>query len=55
VLDEPEQRLDVAGRRWLAERLSAEKAAGVAVLLASHDRAVVDAVADDRLELGRAG
>jgi ABC-type multidrug transport system ATPase subunit len=52
VLDEPEQRLDVAGREWLAERLRREKAAGVAVLMASHDPDVFEAVADQRIELG---
>ncbi|MET1073600.1 MAG: ABC transporter ATP-binding protein [Umezawaea sp.] len=52
VLDEPEQRLDVAGRLWLAERLLAEKAAGVAVLLATHDAALLEAVADDRVDVG---
>ena len=46
VLDEPEQRLDVQGRTWLRERLKAEKAAGVAVVFASHDRDLVKAVAD---------
>jgi ABC-2 type transport system ATP-binding protein len=51
VLDEPEQRLDVPGRAWLAQRLVAEKAAGVAVLLSCHDPALVDAVADWVLEL----
>lgn len=54
ILDEPEQRLDVAGRRWLAERLVAEKSAGVAVLLASHDPELVAAVADARLDLAGA-
>ncbi|MCP2262072.1 heme ABC exporter, ATP-binding protein CcmA [Streptoalloteichus tenebrarius] len=53
VLDEPEQRLDVAGRRWLAERLRAEKAAGVAVLMACHDPELAGAVADRRVEVGR--
>jgi ABC-2 type transport system ATP-binding protein len=52
VLDEPEQRLDAAGRQWLVERLEREKAAGCAVLFASHDAAVVDAVADQTVELG---
>lgn len=52
VLDEPEQRLDVAGRRWLADRLKAEKAAGTAVLLASHDEELVEAVADTLVEVG---
>ena len=39
VLDEPEQRLDVEGRDWLARTLLAERAAGVAVLMATHDPA----------------
>lgn len=46
VLDEPEQRLDTQGRTWLRERLKAEKAAGVAVVFASHDHDLVEAVAD---------
>jgi heme ABC exporter ATP-binding subunit CcmA len=52
VLDEPEQRLDTRGRAWLADRLKAEKAAGAAVLLASHDPDLVDAIADTRIEIG---
>ncbi|MER7167999.1 ABC transporter ATP-binding protein [Micromonospora sp. NPDC000207] len=52
VLDEPEQRLDVRGRAWLADRLRAERDAGTAVLIASHDADLVDAVTDDRIELG---
>jgi heme ABC exporter ATP-binding subunit CcmA len=52
LLDEPEQRLDTAGRSWLADRLVAEKAAGHAVLLASHDPQLVAVVADDTLALG---
>jgi ABC-type multidrug transport system ATPase subunit len=51
VLDEPEQRLDEAGLEWLVGRLRQEKAAGLGVLLASHDRDLVDAVADDVLDL----
>ncbi|MGB3770857.1 MAG: ABC transporter ATP-binding protein [Rhodococcus sp. (in: high G+C Gram-positive bacteria)] len=46
VLDEPEQHLDSAGRRWLSSTLIQEKAAGTAVLLASHDPAIVEVVAD---------
>ncbi|RHA43777.1 ABC transporter ATP-binding protein [Cellulomonas rhizosphaerae] len=46
VLDEPEQRLDRAMRDRLAERLVAEKRAGGAVLLATHDPDLVLAVAD---------
>ncbi len=52
VLDEPEQRLDVRGRAWLARRLKREKADGTTVLMASHDSELVDAVADLRIELG---
>jgi ABC-type multidrug transport system ATPase subunit len=52
VLDEPEQRLDVLGRAWLTDRLLREKAAGTAVLMASHDPALIEAVADLRIEIG---
>ena len=52
VLDEPEQRLDRAGRRWLEARLLAEKQAGHGVLFASHDRGLVRAVADRVVHLG---
>lgn len=51
VLDEPEQRLDTAGRAWLARRLTAEKQSGGAVLFASHDPELVAAVADRRIQL----
>jgi ABC-type multidrug transport system ATPase subunit len=52
VLDEPEQRLDVGGRAWLADRLRRERAAGTAVLMASHDADLIEAVADARIEIG---
>ena len=51
ILDEPEQNLDRAGRRWLAERIAAEQRAGVAVLMACHDPTLVAAVADSEVEL----
>jgi ABC-2 type transport system ATP-binding protein len=51
ILDEPEQRLDVRGRAWLTDRLLREKANGTAVLMASHDPELIDAVADVRIEL----
>lgn len=51
VLDEPEQRLDVAGRRWLIERLNREKAAGTAIVFASHDEQIVEEVATHELDL----
>jgi ABC-2 type transport system ATP-binding protein len=52
VLDEPEQRLDRAGRRWLEARLLADKQAGHGVLFASHDQGLVRAVADRAVHLG---
>ncbi len=51
VLDEPEQRLDVRGRVWLADRLRREKDSGVTVLMASHDPVLIDAVADTRIRI----
>lgn len=52
LLDEPEQRLDLAGRRWLVSRLRAEKREGRGVLFASHDGQLIEAVADRVVELG---
>ncbi len=46
VLDEPEQRLDPAARRWLAGLLSAEKRAGAAMLMATHHTELAASVAD---------
>jgi ABC-2 type transport system ATP-binding protein len=51
ILDEPEQNLDVQGREWLAHKLSAERRAGVGVLMACHDAALVGRVADSEVEL----
>lgn len=51
VLDEPEQRLDVGGREWVSERLLRECASGTAVLIATHDHALVEAVADLTVDL----
>ena len=45
ILDEPEQRLDTEGVAWLAQRLKAERARGLAILMASHEPALVEAVA----------
>jgi len=53
VLDEPEARLDQAGLVWLTERLLREKAAGLGILLASHDPDLVAAVADRVHDLDR--
>ncbi|TYP82779.1 ABC transporter ATP-binding protein [Blastococcus xanthinilyticus] len=49
VLDEPERRLDAEMRRTLAERVAAERDAGLAVLFASHDAAFVTTAADEAL------
>ena len=46
VLDEPEQRLDVAMRDHLAQRLIEEKQSGGSVLRATHDPELLLAVAD---------
>ena len=48
VLDEPEQRLDDAGRMWLAERLRRLADDGAAIVLASHDEQLVEDVAAPR-------
>jgi ABC-2 type transport system ATP-binding protein len=54
VLDEPEARLDVEGVRWLGDKLIAEKQAGRAVLLVSHDPGLVERVCDRVVRLGPA-
>lgn len=41
VFDEPEQRLDAAGVAWLATRLTGLVGGGSAVIMASHDAALV--------------
>ncbi|MEU2794230.1 ABC transporter ATP-binding protein [Streptomyces sp. NPDC007100] len=51
VLDEPEQRLDPDARARLADLLVAEKADGVAVLLATHQAELAEAVADRMIAL----
>ncbi|HEY8719696.1 ABC transporter ATP-binding protein [Pengzhenrongella sp.] len=52
VLDEPEQRLDQRMRAALAERLRAETAGGGAVLMATHDPELLEAVATDAVLVG---
>ena len=52
VLDEPEQRLDVEGVRWLAERLRTEKEQGLAIVMASHEPTLVEALGARIVELG---
>lgn len=54
VLDEPEQRLDTEGVRWLAERLAGEVAGGLALVFASHEPYLVEKVATRTVRLGSA-
>ena len=52
VLDEPEQRLDVEGVEWLAARLKEEREQGLAIILASHEPALVETVATKTVHIG---
>jgi ABC-2 type transport system ATP-binding protein len=52
ILDEPEQRLDTEGVRWLVEKLRAERQQGLAIVFASHEPALVESVATRVVELG---
>lgn len=52
ILDEPEQRLDTEGVEWLAARLVAERSRGLAIVMASHEPMLVDAVATRVVRLG---
>jgi heme ABC exporter ATP-binding subunit CcmA len=54
ILDEPEQRLDTEGVQWLAQRLQAERARGLAILMASHEPSLVKAVATREVRLAGA-
>ena len=52
ILDEPEQRLDTEGVDWLAARLVAERTRGLAIVMATHEPALVDKVATRVVRLG---
>lgn len=52
VLDEPEQRLDVEGIAWLGRRLRADLDQGLAIVMASHEPSLVEAVRARSVELG---
>jgi ABC-type multidrug transport system ATPase subunit len=52
LLDEPERALDTDGLDWLAGLVGESTAAGAAVVLASHSRRLVEACADQIVELG---
>jgi ATPase subunit of ABC transporter with duplicated ATPase domains len=52
ILDEPEQRLDIEGVAWLAQRLKSERQKGLAIVFASHEPELVDTVATRVIELG---
>ncbi|MFF4594914.1 ATP-binding cassette domain-containing protein [Amycolatopsis sp. NPDC001319] len=51
LLDEPERALDTAGRAGLADLVSTSLSSGAAVVVASHDTGLVEAVADYVVEL----
>ncbi len=51
LLDEPEQRLDTHKRGLLTDILIARKKAGTALVIACHDPAITEAVADRVLEI----
>lgn len=55
VLDEPEQRLDTEGVAWLADRLIAERQRGLAIVMATHEPALVEKVATRVVRLGDQG
>ncbi len=44
VLDEPEQRLDVEGVEWLGKRLKEDLHDGLAIVLASHEPSLIEAI-----------
>lgn len=52
VMDEPEQRLDVEGIEWLGNRLREELADGLAIVLASHEPALLKAINAREVRLG---
>jgi heme ABC exporter ATP-binding subunit CcmA len=52
ILDEPEQRLDTEGVEWLAARLVAERGRGLAIVMATHEPALVEKVATRVVRLG---
>lgn len=51
VLDEPEQRLDVEGVAWLADRLVEERKRGLAIVMASHEPYLVEKVATQTIRV----
>ncbi|GAA4908542.1 ABC transporter ATP-binding protein [Tessaracoccus lubricantis] len=52
VLDEPEQRLDVEGVAWLGQRLKADLDGGLAIVLASHEPSLLEAIGARTIRLG---
>jgi len=53
LLDEPTNHLDIAAIEWLQSLLTEGRGAGPALVLISHDRAFIDAVATRIVELDR--
>lgn len=53
-MDEPEQRLDVEGVAWLGARLKHEMSKGLAIVMASHEPTLVNALGARIVRLGAA-
>lgn len=53
ILDEPTNGLDPQGQRWLRATLRAQADSGQAVVVSSHDLAVLDGFADDLVLMDR--
>jgi ABC-type Mn2+/Zn2+ transport system ATPase subunit len=51
LLDEPEQRLDTAKRALITNLLAERRDAGATLVLACHDPAITDALADTVVDL----
>lgn len=54
IMDEPEQRLDVEGVAWLGARLQHEMSKGLAIVMASHEPTLVNALGARIVRLGQA-
>lgn len=52
IMDEPEQRLDVQGVEWLGRRLREDLDQGLAVVLASHEPSLVEAIRAREVQVG---
>ncbi len=54
IMDEPEQRLDVEGVEWLGQRLRHEVSKGLAIVMASHEPRLIEALGARLVRVGSA-